>query len=494
MKIIVKSFLLTLILITICGCGNKQASDTYPVTITIDEPINKVEAGLHMYVKGKFSSKEEIPNDASLCIELLNAKGEILRHVYQSTKNSENMWLYYPGLKYYDEETDPLRKELKEFGWPEIMVEDINNPEASFRNATIKCWYSDNEYKAMFIYASDENHGLAFNDTIGFLDENGKEYDALKEGKYIVSITLKDADGTVLGKQEKEFEIGHYSDKVAVRFSPSAHMKLVMKWAKDLGYKDLGSAIPGYIEPMNNHGHPYDMGIIPFNRSGNLTFYTTGKIHWFDYNITSICSSYLIEHGVVQAMGDIDDPNRFEAHHYDIGEYSIKNESGINEEGKIVSFKNNDILDICRIDIVDDNAQENTYYLDARDIKDVKHIDDEIIIDGNKFAIMGVFAPFQLAKDEIIFDSTNNSYSFTNRIEKVLYHFTDEKGKTIEIERNVGLSRYGQKLLGTSIFEFYNLFDSTAFDKNSTYNVKIFGIDTNGVVYESNEVLKIKIA
>ena len=123
----------------------------------------------------------------------------------------------------------------------------------------------------------------------------------------------------------------------------------------------------------------------------------------------------------------------------------------------------------------------------------MERISDEITIDGNKFAIMGVFAPFQLANDEIIFNSIDNSYSFTIRMEKVLYHFTDEKGKTIEIERNVGLSRYGKKLLGTSILEFYNLFDSDSFDKGSTYNVKVSGIDTNGVVHESDEVLKITI-
>lgn len=494
MKKIIKFNLLILILVTICACANKQTNSTFPVAITINEPINLVEAGLHMYVKGTFSSEIKIPSDATLRIELLNTNGEVVRYVSQSTKNSKNMWLYYPNLKYYDEEIDPKRKELMEFGWPEIMVEDVDNPEASFRNSTIKCWYSDNEYKAMFVYASDEEHGLAFNDTIGFLDENGKEYDALKEGKYIVRITLKDANGMILGKQEKEFEIGHYSNKIAVRFSPTAHMKLVMEWANKLGYKDLGSAIPGYIQPMNNHGHPYDMGIIPLNRSGNLAFYTTGKIHWFNYNITSTCSSYLIEHGVVQAMGDINDPNRFEVHHYDIGEYSINNESGINEKGKIVSFGKNNILDICRIDIVDENAQENTYFLDARNVVDVKHISDEIIIDGNKFAIMGVFAPFQLAENEIIFNSTDNAYSFTNRMEKVLYYFIDEEGTTTKIERNVGLSRYSKKLLGESIFEFYNLFESNAFNKNSTYNVKIFGIDTNGVVYESDELLKIKFA
>jgi hypothetical protein len=36
----------------------------------------------------------------------------------------------------------------------------------------------------MFIYATDPEHGLAFDDTIGFRDENGEAYDALAIGPY----------------------------------------------------------------------------------------------------------------------------------------------------------------------------------------------------------------------------------------------------------------------------------------------------------------------
>ena len=86
----------------------------YPVKITINEPVEKIEAGLHMYVKGDLSSETGIPSDATLRIELLDADGNIVRHVSCSEKNSRNMWLYYPGLQYYDEETDPGRKELED--------------------------------------------------------------------------------------------------------------------------------------------------------------------------------------------------------------------------------------------------------------------------------------------------------------------------------------------------------------------------------------------
>ena len=150
----------------------------YPVKITINEPIEKVEACLHMNVKGNLSSETEIPADATLYIELLDADGCVVRHVSCSEKNSRNMWLYYPGLQYYDEETDPGRKELEAFGWPEIMVRDAGDPEASFLDATIKCSYSDTDFKGMFIYATDPEHGLAFDDTIGFRDENGPLYGA----------------------------------------------------------------------------------------------------------------------------------------------------------------------------------------------------------------------------------------------------------------------------------------------------------------------------
>ena len=68
-----------------------ETDAAYPVNITINEPVEKVEAGLHMYVKGDLSSETEIPADANLRIELLDADGSVVRHVSRSEKNSRNI-------------------------------------------------------------------------------------------------------------------------------------------------------------------------------------------------------------------------------------------------------------------------------------------------------------------------------------------------------------------------------------------------------------------
>lgn len=492
LMVVFLSFLCVILTPVAAMSDSLEPDAAYPVKITINEPAEKIEAGLHMYVKGDLSSGTGIPADATLRIELLDADGSVVRHVSRSEKNGRNMWLYYPGLQYYDEETDPGRKELEAFGWPEIMVRDADNPEASFLDATIKCWYSDTEFKGMFIYATDHEHGLAFDDTIGFRNENGEAYDALAIGPYTVRVILTAADGAVLGRAEKSFEISYYPEKIAVRFSPSEHRIHVMTWAASHGYKDLGAAVPGYIESMNGHGHPFDMGIIPFNRSSNLAFYTTGKVHWFDYNITSKCNSYVVEHAVIQHMGDIENPDRFVVHHYDIGELSISNDLGVEESSQIVSFEEGDHLDLCRIDLVSNEAEENVYYVDARNVIAVKPLTGEaannpIVIDGPCFAVMGVIRPFQLDAEDIHFDPSDNSFSFSNRPETVLYQITDERGNTKTVEKKAELTRYAIKIPATSIFEFYSIFDAADFDPDITYTVSVSFTDTHGTVHESNE-------
>ena len=37
----------------------------------------------------------------------------------------------------------------------------------------------------MFIYATDKEHGLAFDDTIGFTDENGEAYEAFRSARIL---------------------------------------------------------------------------------------------------------------------------------------------------------------------------------------------------------------------------------------------------------------------------------------------------------------------
>ena len=85
-------------------------------------------------------------------------------------KNNKNLYLYYPGLTAYPDEIDPGRRGILDFGFPELMVRDIDNPLESFRDATIKCWYTDRQYKAVIVSASGKEQGRVFEDGVGYLD------------------------------------------------------------------------------------------------------------------------------------------------------------------------------------------------------------------------------------------------------------------------------------------------------------------------------------
>ena len=92
---------------------------------------------------------------------------------------------------------------MKQFGFPELMVKDMADPEASMRDATVKCWYSDDRFKAIIVSATDEAHGLICNDGVGFTDENGLPYDVLERGKYRLVAELATKDGVLMANAEK---------------------------------------------------------------------------------------------------------------------------------------------------------------------------------------------------------------------------------------------------------------------------------------------------
>ena len=59
--------------------------------------------------------------------------------------------------------------------------------------------------------------------------------------------------------------------------------------------------------------------------------------------------------------------------------------------------------------------------------------------------------------------------------------------KTDSVEKRVELSRHWGDRLQTSIFEFYSIFDAGDFQRDTVYTVSISGVDSHGVVYESDE-------
>ena len=116
------------------------------------EEIGFVEYKRSFVVQGKINI--DIPNNALLTINLLNENNEIVRYIKCDKKN-KSIYVNHPDLTTYKEELDPKRIKMQEFGFPELVVDDINNPEKSLHLVTNKLWYSDNAFKGIFISASN---------------------------------------------------------------------------------------------------------------------------------------------------------------------------------------------------------------------------------------------------------------------------------------------------------------------------------------------------
>ena len=158
--------------------------------------------GSHFSVAGEIVHREALPEDAVLTVKLLDRDGNLLRWVRQEQKNNPNLYIDHPQLTCYAKPLDPKREGMKKFGFPELMVRDAANPEASMRNATVKCWYSDDRFKAIIVSATDEAHGAICNDGVGLTDENGAPYTVLERGKYRMVAELSTKDGVLLATVE----------------------------------------------------------------------------------------------------------------------------------------------------------------------------------------------------------------------------------------------------------------------------------------------------
>ena len=119
--------------------------------------------------------------------------------------------------KGYPDEMDPGREKLVKFGFPELMVKDIDRPYDSLRDATLKCWYSDDCFKALIVSGTDKAHGMPFDDGIGYTDAHGEPYDALECGEYTIRVTLS-SRGRTLAQKEWGIRIGERAEQMIFRF------------------------------------------------------------------------------------------------------------------------------------------------------------------------------------------------------------------------------------------------------------------------------------
>ena len=487
-------------------------NNDYSLTIKIpsgDEPL--IEYGRHFNVQGRIIHKDDLPEDAVLNVSLIDEAGRVIRYARQTRKNNVNVYLSHPQLTCYSEDIDPQRKGIVEFGFPELMVIDLSKPYESLKDATIKCFYSDDEYKAVIVTATDRDHGMVFDDGMGYTDENGCPYEVIPCGNYDITVELETADGRLLAKTGKHIVISHRSTQTIVRFNPSSHKKNMVKWCSEQGFNICEDTLPGYLEPYKGVWY-YHMGLLPMYRACDIAFYQDVKVYMFVYLIDPTSTSYETELAYLQTIRAVGDPDRFAAFHYDIGEAILDKCENGTKQGRIMEFEEGEYLYIYRVDIVNDKALENVYDLSGEDVISSMTDTSKLTVPaGSRIAITGVVRPWQLApssfeltkenvyicKDcvnELHYEIDDGSTIYTEVRKLMLERFvdapsSDASSKTIPVE-NKSKDRC---MIGSSVFEFYNIFEIPVSLTGKSIDYTVIACDNSGEKKDAYAKLRVDV-
>ena len=456
---------------------------TFEFTVPSENP-GFVEYRRAFTVQGKINAEGPLPDDAKMRIELLDENGNVVRHIFSDKKYKE-IYRYHPDLTAYAEEMDPGRFKMQEFGYPVLIVDDADDPEASFRNATIKLWFSDTEFKGIFISASDIEHGAIFDDGVNFTDENGNPYSVLPLGNYkiVLTITGSELNETAI----KDMVIAKRKDQLICRFNPWSHKLKMVDWCKLHDFAIISDLLPGYLEPYLWKWF-YHMGLLKMYRANDICLFNEACIRMFVYLIDETSTSYETELAFLQKQGEVDNPERFVAYHYDIGEAQINDTIATTPE-----FKQDEYMYICRTDIVNKQAQENVYHIEGDAVEqyilDTSNIEVQADCD---VAIMGVMKPWQMDPNDFILQN-NNTYQINNAPDKIRYTISSADKKEV-ITRSCNLERFEKgESIGKSVYEFYNILHIDKEYAGQQLKVDVVCIDQKGNETKAQASLNIKV-
>ncbi len=444
-------------------------------TLCITDPADAhpvVSFARHFTVAGSIEGDAPLPDDAGLSVSLTNASGEILRRTQSECKNGLPLYTEHPHLTHYADALDPDLQKLKGFGFPELAVKDITRPLDSLRDATIKCFYSDTEFKSLIVTATDVPHGLIFEDGMRLTDEDGNPYTVLPRGEYTVTVTLSRADGEPLAAVSKPITVGDLPNQALCRFHPLSHKRRMVEWCQTTGCAISTDTMPGYLNPYLGVWY-YHMGLLPMYRACDIALYAKAHIHAFVYLIDPTSTSFETELAYLQTQGTIGDSRRFTAYHYDIGEALLGAGTDRAIAARILPFSEDNYLSVCRMDVVNKLARENVFNLNENAVKEFQtDLSDLTVQAGETVAFMGVVRPWQLDPSDFTL-RPDNTYEIRNRVETISYTISDGETTVTDV-RSLLLERIDGESIGTSVYEFYNLFpiDATLAGKTLTVTVQ----------------------
>ena len=475
---------ISVLLLTACSKGVPSETavsveqETVKVKIKTPSDVESTIApGRHFKVSGSLSG--EIPDDAILRVTLLDAAGKEMRYAAADQKGTDRVLPSVIGddITVFNKDTD-----FSEVAYtaPELVVADKNNPYRSAHDATVKCVYTDHDFYALIVSATDPEHGLAETDGFELVDHEGRPYDALSEGKYQIWVTLSSPDGKELASTSREIEIGRKEGTIVHEITSDTAIEkggkdLLIAWVSDENLTILDDLLPGFW------GTFYQMSFMPMSVSCETAEYLPGKIHMLVYgNMASSTSNALEVARYLQLEHNVENPDIVKYYLFDLGEPAFAG-----RQAKIIAFDENENIRICRIDRVKENTSDGVFLTTEEQVLD----SDTDPSDGweateRAFAVAGVMKPYQLQDDEIVPDDDIYSYyRLLNGADSLVYTFTPSDGSDpFSMTKAVGVTRIDEPdgESTPALYEFYNVFPENTLMAGNSYDVTIQAFDKKG--------------
>ena len=479
--------MLMVLLLVVCISGflsEPSSAEQETVKIEIKAPSDgelTIAPGRHFKVSGLLSG--EIPDNAILRVMLLDAAGNEMRYAETDQKGTDRVIPYVIGgnITKFNKDTD-----FSEVAYtaPELVVVDKKAPYAAAHDATVKCVYTDNDFYALIVSATDPEHGLADMDGYELVDHEGKPYDALPEGKYQILVTLSSADGKELASTSEEIEIGRKDGTVIHEITNGTAIKkggmdLLAAWASDENLTILGDLLPGFF------GTHFQMSTMPMSVACETAEYLPGKIYMLVYANKSTSASYALEVArYLQLEHNVENPDIAKYYSFDLGEPSFAGKTA-----KIVAFSDDEDIRICRIDHVKEGTADGVFLTTEEQVleSDTDPSDGWKATDG-MFAVAGVMKPYQLQDDELVPNEDIYSYyRFLNGADSLIYTFTPADGSDpFSITKAVGVRRIDEpdKEANPALYEFYNVFPESTLKAGNSYDVTVQVYDRENTAIE----------
>lgn len=438
--------------------------------LRIDVPEGEcgfVEFRRSFCVRGNISSSggKSLPDGARLTVRLTPFGDEkiILRSVTAEQKRTHGD-PHAAGLLRVPEEKDPFFAAFQAFGFPEAI------PPLS--EAENKCWFDDKSFKAVIVSATDAAHGAVWDDGMHLKDPDGKPYDVLPEGEYLLTAMLSGKGGETLAESKKKVTVGVRKSQAIFRFHPDAHREAMFRWCEENGYAYIREPLPGYLDPYAGEWERH-MGFLTMYRANDIALFASPatRVKMFLYLIDPTSTSYETELAYLQSVGALSEKGRFEAFFYDIGEAELSC-PGCGSKGKIVSAGAQGNVSLCRIDTLKDGkpASDGVFFTDGSGITSFSPAPEDGVLcfpAGRPFALAGVICPWQMDPEDFR-KKEDNTYEILNAPDDVVYEFMfdnapwEDAGLVRTDVRKTGLERLSPELAGSSVFEFYHVFSFPA--------------------------------